>query len=158
MEGLARQKKEGVDKRLSEMIDISFALTIDVQRESEKEKAYAKLERKCNNALWDMDKNPLVLDMHAEIETLQGAAIVAKVVPHVAMELVRSDEMGLLVAWLAKEAIFYGRCTTFEEVAALKEPLVALKEAEVSSCKAYSVNFQAFIFEGSKSSLLKLAM
>ncbi|GJX22147.1 hypothetical protein Tco_0226592 [Tanacetum coccineum] len=31
MEGLARQKKEGVDKRLLEMIDISFALTIDVQ-------------------------------------------------------------------------------------------------------------------------------
>ncbi|GJT88669.1 hypothetical protein Tco_1070386 [Tanacetum coccineum] len=31
VEGLARQKKEGVDKRLSEMIDISFALTIDVQ-------------------------------------------------------------------------------------------------------------------------------
>ncbi|GKC50181.1 hypothetical protein Tco_1072926, partial [Tanacetum coccineum] len=31
MEGLARQKKEGVDKRLSEMIDISFALIIDVQ-------------------------------------------------------------------------------------------------------------------------------
>ncbi|GKA53196.1 hypothetical protein Tco_0746511 [Tanacetum coccineum] len=31
VEGLASQKKEGVDKRLSEMIDISFALTIDVQ-------------------------------------------------------------------------------------------------------------------------------
>ncbi|GJT34885.1 hypothetical protein Tco_0925304 [Tanacetum coccineum] len=31
VEGLARQKKKGVDKRLSEMIGISFALTIDVQ-------------------------------------------------------------------------------------------------------------------------------
>ncbi|GKA28678.1 hypothetical protein Tco_0714923 [Tanacetum coccineum] len=31
VEGLVRQKKEGDDKRLSEMIDISFALTIDVQ-------------------------------------------------------------------------------------------------------------------------------
>ncbi|GJZ15905.1 hypothetical protein Tco_0551582 [Tanacetum coccineum] len=31
VEGLARQNKEDIDKRLSEMIDISFALTINVQ-------------------------------------------------------------------------------------------------------------------------------
>nr|GEU29910.1 hypothetical protein [Tanacetum cinerariifolium] len=42
------------------------------KREREKDKAYAKLEKKCNNALQDLDKNPLVLDMHAKIETLQG--------------------------------------------------------------------------------------
>ncbi|GJY56814.1 hypothetical protein Tco_0455929 [Tanacetum coccineum] len=72
------------------------------ERESEKDKAYAELKRKCNDALHDLDKNPLVLDMRAEIKTLQGdrIAIVAKVVSHVAIELVR----------------------TFEEVATLKEP------------------------------------
>ncbi|GJY40036.1 hypothetical protein Tco_0427306 [Tanacetum coccineum] len=38
------------------------------EREREKDKAYADLEVKCNDALQDLDKNPLVLDMHAEIE------------------------------------------------------------------------------------------
>ncbi|GKC16728.1 hypothetical protein Tco_1013510 [Tanacetum coccineum] len=48
--------------------------------------------------------------------------VVAKVVPHVATKLVRSDEMGLLVAWLVKTDLVHGRCTTFKEVADLKEP------------------------------------
>nr|GFB68545.1 hypothetical protein [Tanacetum cinerariifolium] len=38
----------------------------------EKEKAYAELERKCNEALLGLDNNPLVADMWNEIETLQG--------------------------------------------------------------------------------------
>ncbi|GKE25503.1 reverse transcriptase domain-containing protein [Tanacetum coccineum] len=42
------------------------------EREREKDKAYVELEKKCNDALRDLDKNPLVLDMRAEIETLQG--------------------------------------------------------------------------------------
>ncbi|GJV44137.1 hypothetical protein Tco_1428673 [Tanacetum coccineum] len=50
------------------------------------------------------------------------ATVVAKVFPHMAMELIRSDEMGFLVSRLVKAAMFYGRRTTFEEVAALKEP------------------------------------
>ncbi|GJU03107.1 hypothetical protein Tco_1113445 [Tanacetum coccineum] len=108
----------------------------------EKDKAYAKLERKCNEALQGLEKNPLVLDMHSEIETLQGqvdrlhevnslrqdrADVVSKVVPYVATELVRSDEMGLLVARLIKAAMFRGRCMTFEEVAALNKPFVLEK-------------------------------
>ncbi|GJX07190.1 hypothetical protein Tco_0195122, partial [Tanacetum coccineum] len=153
------------------------------EREREKDKEYAELEVKCNDALQDLEKNHLILDMHAEIETLQGqvnrlhgeysrlvleekkwvnyeqtlailcsnveglevererlkksetqllqevdglrqdrAAVVAKFVPHVAMELVNSDEMGLLVARLAKTALFHGRCSTLKEVAALKDP------------------------------------
>ncbi|GJW64856.1 hypothetical protein Tco_0116740 [Tanacetum coccineum] len=50
------------------------------------------------------------------------ADVVSKVIPHVATKLIRSDEMGLLVARLAKAAMFRGRRTTFEEVADLKEP------------------------------------
>ncbi|GKD24476.1 hypothetical protein Tco_1230690 [Tanacetum coccineum] len=109
-------------------------------REKDKDKAYAELEKKCNDALQDLDKNPLVLDMHAENKTLQGqvdrlhgeysrlileekkVVVVAKVVPHMATKLVHSDEMGLLVAWHAKAALFHGKSTTLEEVAALKEP------------------------------------
>ncbi|GJS79090.1 hypothetical protein Tco_0728971 [Tanacetum coccineum] len=40
-------------------------------RELEKDRAYAELERKCNKALLDLDKNPLVADMRTEIETLK---------------------------------------------------------------------------------------
>ncbi|GJX53175.1 hypothetical protein Tco_0281544 [Tanacetum coccineum] len=42
------------------------------ERERENDKSYAELEKKCNDALQDLDKNPLVLDMRAKIETLQG--------------------------------------------------------------------------------------
>ncbi|GJW19128.1 hypothetical protein Tco_0026564 [Tanacetum coccineum] len=42
------------------------------EREIKKDKAYAELEKKYNKALQDLDKNPLVSDMRAEIETLQG--------------------------------------------------------------------------------------
>ncbi|GKD45879.1 hypothetical protein Tco_1270524 [Tanacetum coccineum] len=42
------------------------------EREVKKDKAYAEVEKKCNEALQDLDKNPLVFDMRAEIETLQS--------------------------------------------------------------------------------------
>ncbi|GJV40420.1 RNA-directed DNA polymerase, eukaryota, reverse transcriptase zinc-binding domain protein [Tanacetum coccineum] len=123
------------------------------EKEKEKDKVYAELKAKCNDALQDLDKNPLVLDLCAEVETLQEdklhgeysrqvleekkwvkydltlailrfkvegleidrerlkksetqvlhdidglkqdrAVVMAKVVPHVSMELARSDEMG----------------------------------------------------------------
>ncbi|GJV82878.1 hypothetical protein Tco_1522776 [Tanacetum coccineum] len=132
----------------------------DAIREGEikRDKAYAELEKKCNEALQDLDKNPLISDMHSEIETLQGqvnglhneydrllleerkwanyektilrqdrAAIVSKVVPDAAMKLVHSDEMGVLVARIVRAAIIHGRCTTFKEVAKLKEPFVLEK-------------------------------
>ncbi|GJZ97108.1 hypothetical protein Tco_0669442, partial [Tanacetum coccineum] len=101
-------------------------------RELDKDRAYADLERRCNEALLDLDKNPLVADMRTEIEALQGremdalkqdrASVVAKVVPDAAIKLIRSDEMGMLVVKLVKASIIYGRCVSFEEVAKLKEP------------------------------------
>nr|GEX06210.1 hypothetical protein [Tanacetum cinerariifolium] len=75
-------------------------------RELKKDRAYAELERKCNEALLDLDKKPLVADMRTEIETLQGqmdalkqdrASVIAKVVLDVATKLIRRDEMGMLV-------------------------------------------------------------
>ncbi|GJX48979.1 hypothetical protein Tco_0275824 [Tanacetum coccineum] len=118
------------------------------EKEKEKDKAYAEFEAKCNDALQDLDKNPLVLDLRAEIKILHGqvsklhdeysslvleekkwvnydqtlailhfkeidglkqdrVAVVVKVVPYVAMELVRSDKMGLLVARLVKTALVH---------------------------------------------------
>nr|GEU46739.1 reverse transcriptase domain-containing protein [Tanacetum cinerariifolium] len=90
-----------------------------------KDKTYAKLEKKCNEALYDLDKNPLVSNMHSKIKTLQG--VVTKVVPGTAMKLVHSDEMGVLVVRLVKASIIHGRCVAFEEVAELKEPFVLEK-------------------------------
>ncbi|GKA75861.1 hypothetical protein Tco_0782239 [Tanacetum coccineum] len=59
--------------------ELIFALhkaraSCDTMRERmvKKDKAYAELEKKCNKALLDLDKNPLVFDMRAEIETLQS--------------------------------------------------------------------------------------
>ncbi|GJR46669.1 hypothetical protein Tco_1314772 [Tanacetum coccineum] len=48
--------------------------------------------------------------------------VVVKVVPHVATEVIHSNEMGILVSRLAKLALFHGRYITLKEVAALKEP------------------------------------
>ncbi|GJY32324.1 hypothetical protein Tco_0415819 [Tanacetum coccineum] len=41
-------------------------------KELERDKAYAELEKKCNEALLDLDKNPLVANMRAEIDIFQG--------------------------------------------------------------------------------------
>ncbi|GKE33243.1 hypothetical protein Tco_1452565 [Tanacetum coccineum] len=122
------------------------------EREIKKDKAYVELEKKCNEALQDLDKNPLIFDMHSEIETLQGqslrekfkiseaqllqendslkqdrAAVVTKVVPYAAMKLIQSDDMGILIVKLVKASMFHGRCAVFEEVANLKEPFVLEK-------------------------------
>nr|GEW33905.1 hypothetical protein [Tanacetum cinerariifolium] len=107
------------------------------EREVKRDKAYLVLEKKCNEALQDLDKNPLVSDMCSEIETLQGreidklrkdrVAVVSKVVPDTAMKLVHSNEIGFLIARLVREVIVHGRCTTFKEIAKLKEPFVLEK-------------------------------
>nr|GEW81336.1 hypothetical protein [Tanacetum cinerariifolium] len=116
---------------------------------------YTKLERKCNEALQDLDKNPLVSDMRAEIKVLQGQVdglhseynmlildekkweiynlkqdrtdVVSKVISNVAMKLVRSDDLGVLIAKLVRSSVIYGRCQAFKEVAAMKDPFVLEK-------------------------------
>ena len=52
------------------------------------------------------------------------AEVVSRVVPHVAMELYRSDEVGEVIGRLVNAAIFYGTCTALEEVAKTKKPVV----------------------------------
>ncbi|GKE06411.1 hypothetical protein Tco_1398429, partial [Tanacetum coccineum] len=44
------------------------------EKEKEKDKAYAEFEAKCNDALQDLDKNPLVLYLRAEIKILHEQA------------------------------------------------------------------------------------
>ncbi|GKB61940.1 hypothetical protein Tco_0918126, partial [Tanacetum coccineum] len=123
------------------------------ERDVEKDKGYVELDRKCNEALQDLEKNALVLDMRSEMRLFEHleseweqlkssevkllqeidslrqdrAAVVSKVIPHVAMKLVRSDEIGLLVARLVKAAMFRNKCIAFEEVAYFKEPFILEK-------------------------------
>ncbi|GJW55418.1 hypothetical protein Tco_0099503 [Tanacetum coccineum] len=42
------------------------------EREIKRDKAYAEVEKKCNEALQDLDKNPLIFDMRSEIKVLLG--------------------------------------------------------------------------------------
>nr|GEU95937.1 hypothetical protein [Tanacetum cinerariifolium] len=87
-------------------------------REPNKDKAYVELERRCNEALQDLDKNPLVFDMRIEsererpksyeiqllqeIESLKQdrAAVVSKVIPDAAIKLIHNDDLGVLIAKL----------------------------------------------------------
>jgi hypothetical protein len=52
------------------------------------------------------------------------AEVVSKVVPYIAMELYHSDEVGVVVGKLVNAAIFHGKCTTLEEIAETKKPVV----------------------------------
>ncbi|GKB46160.1 hypothetical protein Tco_0896913 [Tanacetum coccineum] len=103
----------------------------------DKDRAYAELERKCNEALQDLDKNPLVSDMRAKIKDLQGqvdglhnslkrdrVVVVSKVIPYTAMKFISNDDLGVLIAKLVRSSIIYGRCQAFEELAAIEEPFV----------------------------------
>ncbi|GKB01146.1 reverse transcriptase domain-containing protein [Tanacetum coccineum] len=122
-------------------------------RERERDRAYAELERKCNEALLDLNKNLLskIEGLESERERLKlfkiqllqemdalkqdRASVIVKVVPDAATKLIRSDEMGMLVAKLVKASIIYGRCAAFEEVAKLKEPFVMEKMVGYPSSK-----------------------
>ncbi|GJU85462.1 hypothetical protein Tco_1293008 [Tanacetum coccineum] len=78
-------------KELKECIDFHR-----LERERVKDKEYVKMEAKCNVALENLDKNPLVVDLREEAWTLKGHIV--------------------------KVVIFYKRCFAFEEVPKLKEP------------------------------------
>ncbi|GJY54161.1 hypothetical protein Tco_0445825 [Tanacetum coccineum] len=67
---LAKELKDATDCHWVDKAKTSY--DVIRARELDKDRAYAGLERKCNEALQDLDKNPLVSDMHVEIRALQG--------------------------------------------------------------------------------------
>ncbi|GJW64850.1 hypothetical protein Tco_0116734 [Tanacetum coccineum] len=105
------------------------------EREAKKDKAYAELERKLTGSTTSIEgsslkrRSGLIMSKPCLSfgQNQDKAAVVSKVVPHVATEFVRSDEMGLLVARLVKVALFHGRCAAFEDVSNLKEPFALEK-------------------------------
>ncbi|GJT43200.1 hypothetical protein Tco_0951915 [Tanacetum coccineum] len=52
---------------------------------------------------------------------------IRKLMSTLSKELIRSDEMGLLIARLVKVSMFHGRCAALEDVANLKEPFALEK-------------------------------
>nr|GEV16840.1 retrotransposon protein, putative, unclassified [Tanacetum cinerariifolium] len=99
-------------------------------REVKRDKAYADLEKKCNESLQDLDKNLLVSHMRSKTKTLQGQVLSLRGRDS---RLLKSKccriliAMGVLVARLVRAPIVHGRCTKFEEIAKLKEPFVREK-------------------------------
>ncbi|GKC99715.1 hypothetical protein Tco_1169990 [Tanacetum coccineum] len=130
-----------LNSRTRELISTSY--DVIRARELDKDRAYAELERKCNEALQDLDKNLFISDMRAEIKDSRlileekkweidslkqdRAAVVSKVILDAAMKLIRSDDLGVLIVKLVRSSIIYGRCQAFEEVAAMEEPFVLEK-------------------------------
>ncbi|GKD64370.1 hypothetical protein Tco_1306478, partial [Tanacetum coccineum] len=104
-----RQKAQKRTRKLMPTLTNGRASYDDIwESEMEKDKAYAELEKKCNNALQDLDKIPLMLDMHVEIETLQGQ-----------VDKLHGFEFERERLKKSKTQLLY---TTLKEVAALREP------------------------------------
>nr|GEX81070.1 hypothetical protein [Tanacetum cinerariifolium] len=123
-----------VNRRARGLLKIVEQLKGEFEVIKEREKVggqeYEELKAKCEAVMEDFDKNPVVIVLRqkivsllTEIETVKRdrVEVVSKVVPYVAMELVRSDKMHVLVGRLVSSAIFYRRCFALEEVAKMKE-------------------------------------
>ncbi|GJX29469.1 probable xyloglucan endotransglucosylase/hydrolase protein 30 [Tanacetum coccineum] len=86
-------------------------------RERSREEECEELRVKCKAAMAEFDQNPAVEELKQDRKDA-----VSKVVPHAAIELVHSNELGRLVGTLVSSAITYERCRAYEQVAAMKEP------------------------------------
>jgi hypothetical protein len=64
-------------------------------------------------------------------------AVVSKVIPYMAMELYHSDEVGKVIGDVINAAIYHGKCTTLEEVAATG------KHVDLSKVPYYSSTHEA---------------
>ncbi|GKA06526.1 hypothetical protein Tco_0685750 [Tanacetum coccineum] len=102
----------------------------------------AEPNAKYDGAVVVLDENPVVITLREEAKTLKDqikeheadsrrVEVITKVVPYVAMKLYHSDEVGQVIGNLMKAAIFHGRCSALEEIAATKEPV------DLSKVKCY---------------------
>ncbi|GJT44679.1 hypothetical protein Tco_0953394 [Tanacetum coccineum] len=76
--------------------------------------------------------------LHQEIEEVKHdkREVVSKVVPYACMELLHSDELGMLVGKLVSLAITFGRCKAYKQVARMKEPF------DLSKVKGYHPSYE----------------
>ncbi|GJZ06388.1 hypothetical protein Tco_0540181 [Tanacetum coccineum] len=124
--------------------------TCDVirERERDKDKAYTELEVKCNDALQDLDKNPLVLDMCAEIETWQGQ--VNRLHGEYSI-LVLKDKSGLTTSKLLLSFVLKSK---LQEVDGLRQDKVAVVAKVIPHVATKLVRIDPFL----KHSSLRIAL
>ncbi|GKA12891.1 hypothetical protein Tco_0692437 [Tanacetum coccineum] len=139
-----------IDVELLDLHDRSYArqAVVDnaVNKRSRREEECEGLRVKCDAAMTEFEKNPVVLKVTSleaekarleavevslckEVEELKQdrREVVSKVIPCAAMELVYSDDMGSLVGRLVSSTILYGRCRAYKQVADMKEPFYLSK-------------------------------
>ncbi|GJX45016.1 hypothetical protein Tco_0261692 [Tanacetum coccineum] len=107
-----------------------FALREKISTLSTKVKEHkANLER----MMLESQKWAVEVSLRKEVDDVKRdmMEVVLKVIPYASMKLIHSDDLGSLVDRLVSSAIFYGRCKTFEQVAAMKEPF------DLSKVKSY---------------------
>ena len=93
----------------------------------------AELEIKCRNLEEERTKlGELEIKLREDLDGLKRkynalkkdrAAVVSKVIPYIAMELYHNDEVGKMIGDVVNAAIYHGKCTTLEEVAATGKPV-----------------------------------
>ncbi|GJZ75424.1 hypothetical protein Tco_0639889 [Tanacetum coccineum] len=159
-----------VNRRSHELLNVIKKLRgeFDVMRSRERarEEEYEGLRVKCEAAMTEVEKNPVVMALREKIYALSTEVtsleagktrlevievalrkeveelkqdrieVVSKVVPYAAMELVHSYDMGSLVGKLVSSAIGYERCRAFEQVADMKEPF------DLSKVKGYRSSYK----------------
>jgi RNase P protein component len=93
----------------------------------------AELEVKCESLEEERSKlGELEIKLREDLDGLKRkynalkkdrVAVVLKVIPYIAMELYHSDEVGKMIGDVVNAAIYHGKCTTLEEVAATVKPV-----------------------------------
>nr|GEV96298.1 ribonuclease H-like domain-containing protein [Tanacetum cinerariifolium] len=150
-----------VTRRSHELLQIIKKLRgkFDVMKDKERarEEECEELRAKCEAAMIEFEKNPIVVALRENISTLSTEVkehkikkarleaievslgkevkefkqdmieVVSKVAPYAAMKLVHSDHMGSLVDRRVSSAILYGMCRAYEQGDEMKEPFYLSK-------------------------------
>nr|GEX65906.1 hypothetical protein [Tanacetum cinerariifolium] len=141
-----------VNRRAQELLKVVEQIKGECDVLKARDKECEELKARCKAAMMDFDNNPAVkvlreriVALLVEVASLEAkkvrlevieaslcqeledvrrdrAEVVSKVVLYIIMELVHSDQLGMLVGKLVSSAVFYGRCATFEEVVEMREP------------------------------------
>ncbi|GJS13727.1 putative ribonuclease H-like domain-containing protein [Tanacetum coccineum] len=129
VKGRGRKKRSMLNLRQSEQVErlhVEYRrLVLEEKKWVNYEQTLASLRSKVEGLEAERERlEKSEVQLLQEIDGLKQdrVAVVTNVVSYIGIELAHSDEIGLYVARLVTMAIIHGRCTTFEEVSALKEP------------------------------------
>lgn len=128
-----RANIQNLEKKLKDAQSECKRLRLDEAKIGDYKEVIATLESKCEGFETERAKlKEREIKLREELDGLKcqhkalrkdRASIVSKVVPYIAMELYHSDEVGKVIADLVNAALYHGKCTTLEEIAATGEPV-----------------------------------